>query len=1064
MLSRVEIALTAVCVALTGLIFNTSYKNQNSFANAEFSRLTEDSAQVLRTRMQTFVQTMKGAGAFISSSDEVTALDFRNYINAINIVDLMPGVTGVGLIVEVPDAEIGEFVASVRSDNRPEFQLRRLSDNPLHYIIKFMEPEATNAEALGLDVTFAPDRAAVLETARETGEPRLTAPFELVQAEGSLAGFAIIIPIFTDPSNTAAQGAFLGWINAAFVASDIVAELTPAQQDSYRLRVFDGPSPAAGTLLFDENAEGDPAGKFSASYEIDQFNRVWTMQFVSTPRFELAMRSYQPLAFLIGGLSLTAFLISVLHTIRKRDESLTEIANLRTRQIEAREQENRSIVENEVTSVFLVNHHDEILFANHAAQKCFGFTEAEMKNVSFASIARGIDDADQNHNAIGTTKDGEVLELDLQRNDWLSGHGQLRSTIILRDLTAQNLAQRELSRSKVLFDLALKGSEIGVFELNLATGTSEVSNTWCRIMGYEDGCNAMDTQQDFLSRIHPDDVGILKRADADCIAGRTERSIAEYRLKTRNGDWCWMRSDAVVAERDAQGAAVRLIGTQSDVTTLRRDRDALEASEKQFRQVVENAPIGMALMDHEGKFLGVNSAFARLAGQEEAKLISSGKLSDLLPYEDRKALYTAISRIIAGGKITVYTGEHRILCAKGEERWGLLNVSWSLTPNEGSAIYIAQVIDITAQKKLAATKDEFVSTVSHELRTPLTSIKGALGLLSASKGISLTKPQARLIDIASSNADRLTAIVNDILDLEKISSGEVTFDFADIDLSQIVTATINDMSPFAAAHNARLQAALPDRPMRVTADLRRTKQVLANLISNACKYSDPDSDVMVKVERIGDKAIVYVQNVGPGVPESFRPRIFHAFSQADSSDTRAKGGTGLGLNITRQIVLRQGGKIGFESIPDSVTIFWFTMPLSAIPVQAMPQMPKVVSVAKTSKLSVLHVEGDCDFAEVISGALADFAAVNHAKSLLEARQIISNTRLDLIILDWSMPDGDSGQLFDLIAEFQPGARIIALSADGERQTDKRLYASMIKGRTGISDIVAAVNECLSLAS
>jgi len=659
---------------------------------------------------------------------------------------------------------------------------------------------------------------------------------------------------------------------------------------------------------------------------------------------------------------LTATLLNILRNIRRRTETLDEISKLKSRQIEEREQENRSIIENDVTSVFLLDASDRVLFANKAAQQCFGRTAKDMFLVDFASIAQNAQPLDASYNAKGRATSGRELELDLHRNEWVSGGGEKRSTVIIRDLTSQNTAQRELNQSKKLFDMALQGSQIGVFDIDLKTGKSEVSDTWCRIMGYETGCNNIDTQKRFIERVHHNDIAVLEQANSDCILGKTDRSIAEYRLKTKDGGWCWMRSDAVVSERDAQGNALRLLGTQTDVTELRHNRNALTNSEKRFRQVVEHAPIGMALIDDEGRLIDVNSAFAKLAGRPQVELTNGLRLVDLIPDKDRKELSSAVRSMMLDKESTIYSAEHCITMPNGDERWGSFNVSWSLDKNTNRYLFIAQIIDITDRKKIELMKDEFVSTVSHELRTPLTSINGALRLLTAATTNPLTHAQSRLIDIAKSNTNRLTDIVNDILDLKKISSGEIEFSNAEFDLNDIITASVCQMSPFAVTHDCSIVVDMPGASLPVYVDHRRTQQVLANLISNACKYSNPDSEVLVKAELVDDRAIVYVQNFGSGVPDSFRSKIFKPFSQADSSDTRATGGTGLGLNISRQIVLRQGGQIGFESVPDGVTVFWFTVPVSdsALQVdataQSRPENPE--------KLASLHVADDHDFAEV----------------------------------------------------------------------------------------------------
>lgn len=893
----------------------------------EFQRLTEDSVQALRDRMAGYLQSVKGTAAFIGASDVVSHEDFEAYTDALEIAEQLPGLSGLGHIVEVRNAKLDDFVDNIRAQGRPDFSVKRRSAAETHFVIRLIEPKVTNLQALGLDVTFAAERANVLKRARETRLPQMTPPIQLVQENRTLPGFALFMPIFSKDPRDGELSVFKGWVNAAFVAQNLIKKMTLSQDILYRVQVSDGLLDEIGVSIYDGRGDAADGGKQSATYQLDQFGRNWTLIYTSTPRFDAAYKSYQPLTALAAGLALTGFLVLILRNINERAESLRRIAQMRMRQIKEHEGENRALIENTVTSVLVIDALGRIRVANQAAQQCFGYTEPEIVGLQFASLASEIVEPDGSHNAIGWVKGGRTLELDLQRNDWLTRDRELRTTAIIRDLTEQNNAQRELRRHKILNDLALQGAEIGVFDIDLRTGKSEVSETWCRIMGYESGCNDMHTQRNFLERVHPDDLAILQVADTDCSEGRTQRSIAEYRLKTREGGWCWMRSDAVIVERDEHGKALRMVGTQTDITKLRRDRIALETNERQFRQILDSAPIGMALMDDEGNFINVNAAFCQLTGRNEDDLVQNGKLAELMPSEDRKLIYATVTKMMSEGETTVYTGEHQILHHQGEERWGLLNVSWSFDKNKGSNFFIAQIIDVTAQRKLDMLKDEFVSTVSHELRTPLTSIKGALGMLSHSKDSNLTISQERLIEIAGSNADRLTDIVNDILDLQGISSGQIALSLDELKLADVIETTVREMAPFALTHDNTLCVDLPDKTVSIFGDFGRTKQVLVNLISNACKFSNKNSEVLVKAERLGTMAIIYVQNTGPGVPEKFAPLVFKAFSQADSSDTREKGGTGLGLNISRQIVLRHGGQIGYESRPDGITVFWFTMPL-----------------------------------------------------------------------------------------------------------------------------------------
>jgi PAS domain S-box-containing protein len=1061
-----EILLVVVCLTLTGVVCLVNMQTNAELAEQKFQRLTDDSAEALSERMKGYLQAVRGTAAYIAASDDVTRSDFKTYVDALEIEARLPSLMGLGYVVEVPASELDSFVSAERAAGRPDFEIRRRSDQDVHSIIKYIEPvgENSNAKAVGLDLSFSIERGNVLKKGRETNEIQMTPPVQLVQEDQSRPGFVTYMPIFANAADTGEPATFKGWVNAPFVADNLLQGLTLSQGELYTLQASDISADQGAVPIFDGLADTSARGAYSVSREMDHFGRTWTLTFNSTAGFDASVKSYYPLTIIIEGLALTAFLVLVLRHIQERAERLRSHARLSARQAEARAEENRSIVENAVISVMVLDAFGTVLVANQAAQKCFGFTHDEMSDKSFGSLVTEITDPDGSHNAVGRSKDGGVLELDLHCNQWLTSEGETRTTAIIRDLTDQNKAQRELRRHKTLYDMALKGSEIGVFDVDLTTGQSDVSETWCRLMGFADNCNGMDTQQNFIERVHPDDLSLLQDADLECIEGCTERSTVEYRLQSLDGGWRWMRSDAVVVERDKDGKALRLIGTQTDVTDLRRDRIALEASERQFRQVLASAPIGMALMNDNGKFTGVNKAFCQLTGREESELVNGVDLAELMPDEDRKVLYRTIAQMMEDGSSSIYTAEHRILGGVDDERWGLVNVSWSFDRNAGGNFFIAQIIDITDQKKLDLVKNEFVSTVSHELRTPLTSIKGALGLLTAAKGSNLTDGQARLIEIAESNAGRLTDIVNDILDLEKISSGEISFQFDELDLAGVIENAALEMAPFATTHDSSLRVDIPDDTLSVLADMGRTKQVLANLISNACKYSNPNSEVLVKAERLDDMAIIYIQNTGQGVPESFKNRIFKAFSQADSSDTRAKGGTGLGLNISRQIVLRHGGQIGYESIANGVTVFWFTMPLTESALKSEPKVQQITSAHARGKLAVLHVEDDHDFAEIVAGALGGFAEVSHAKSIAAARQVIERAPLDVVILDWGLPDGDADQLLEDILLAQPDVQIIALSADAERESDPRLFANMVKSRTDLATVAAQVNRCQALAS
>ena len=238
--------------------------------------------------------------------------------------------------------------------------------------------------------------------------------------------------------------------------------------------------------------------------------------------------------------------------------------------------------------------------------------------------------------------------------------------------------------------------------------------------------------------------------------------------------------------------------------------------------------------------------------------------------------------------------------------------------------------DISDRKRVERLKDEFVSTVSHELRTPLTSIAGSLGLLVGGVTEALPEGPARLIGIAHANCQRLVRLINDILDVEKIESGKMKFDLAPLALAQVAERSIDAVRGYAEQLGVTISLEVDEADLAIRGDLDRLVQVGANLISNAVKFSKTGDRVEVTARKWGRLARITVQDHGPGIPEEFRARMFTKFAQADSSDTRQRGGTGLGLVIAKEITERHGGRLWFDSLAGKGTAFHIDLPLSEV--------------------------------------------------------------------------------------------------------------------------------------
>jgi signal transduction histidine kinase len=222
-------------------------------------------------------------------------------------------------------------------------------------------------------------------------------------------------------------------------------------------------------------------------------------------------------------------------------------------------------------------------------------------------------------------------------------------------------------------------------------------------------------------------------------------------------------------------------------------------------------------------------------------------------------------------------------------------------------------------------KSEFISLVSHELRTPLTSIHGALGLIAGAMSGDIPPAVARLVEIAHKNSERLIRLVNDILDIDRIDSGRMYFDLRPEALEPLLAHAVESNQAYAEKYGVRfVLEPCPEAWARV--DASRLTQVIANLLSNAAKFSPPGGAVRIGTTIEDGWVRVRVTDQGAGIRPDFRDRIFTKFSQSDRAIERKTGGAGLGLYISKQIIEHMDGRIGFESEPGQGASFWVEFP------------------------------------------------------------------------------------------------------------------------------------------
>lgn len=282
--------------------------------------------------------------------------------------------------------------------------------------------------------------------------------------------------------------------------------------------------------------------------------------------------------------------------------------------------------------------------------------------------------------------------------------------------------------------------------------------------------------------------------------------------------------------------------------------------------------------------------------------------------ENRETIKRVVSLAITQG--IPFDEELLIITAKGNERW--VRVIGTPECSDGACHQLYGTFqDITERKRVERIKSEFISTVSHELRTPLTSISAALAMMKGGTLGEFSAPVTKLLDIAYKNSVRLTHLINDLLDMDKLVAGKMHFDIQVHEVLPLVELALVNNQAYADQYhvNLTLQTGQHTNELgaHIQVDALRFQQVLANLLSNAIKFSPAGAVVTVAISEHQSRVRIAVIDQGPGISEQFHAHIFQKFSQVDSSDSRQKGGTGLGLAITLELVERMGGNIDFES-------------------------------------------------------------------------------------------------------------------------------------------------------
>jgi len=522
-------------------------------------------------------------------------------------------------------------------------------------------------------------------------------------------------------------------------------------------------------------------------------------------------------------------------------------------------------------------------------------------------------------------------------------------------------------------------------------------------------------------------------------------------------------SQVLMAHRDEAGQIEFLSSVARDISSYHLHDEALRAghrllaralaeqraSEARYRVLVDASPDLIARHGPDGVFLDINAAASRVLGYAREEMVGRTP-ADFVPEEDLQGMLAFFRDSRAGrerGFVRFRVG-HR----DGREVW-LESRGERLTTLEGRVeeVVIASR-DMTEHLELERMKELFLSTASHELRTPLASIRGSLELLAEAAGGTLPEKAARLAETAHANAVRLSRIVDDILDVDRVKHGRMPLAPRACHLHLLARQAVEAVQAFGDSFGVALPCGPWPEDAEAFADPDRVVQILVNLLSNAVKYSPPGGPVLTRITSEGMDRIVEVEDRGPGIPEAFHARIFEQFAQAGGPAQQP--GSGLGLSISKSFAEAMGGSLAFESRPGR-TVFRLRLPAAVV--------TRAAADADASLPAVLHVEDDVAVGNLVAAALDGLVRVETVRTLDQARKLLDGTAWSLVVLDSRLPDGAG---LDLLPELRTALGddlpvILFTGEDSAAESATGLAHVFLKGSCGPAEIRRVVGRILA---
>ncbi len=940
----------------------------------QFDFLVHRATDQLSNRLLAYEAGLRGIRglAIGSGADQLTRRKFHEYMASRNMLTEFPGALGYGFIRRVAMTDQERFTAEARRDGWPDFALRYLTPHQGdRWVIQYIEPEAANRLAIGLDISSESSRLRALTAAVHNNAATLTEPITLVQQSGKAnRGFLLMLPIFRTgyaPATPAQRWQQAVGLTYAPVLIDEVMRGFDFRGGEFSLTIATR-SQSGGLLPAYASAGSDqpPSADLQRRVPLQIFGQTWVLHFKARPAFLAALNQLDLRWVLLQGLFLSALLAALTYLFQMG----------RQRHLQALKTQARlgAIVSHASDAMIGLDRHGRITSWNQAAVHFFGQSEAEVLGTSLASVLLPAMSREQLDSMLAALAEGElvshflirlpradqpVLHLGVTASPIRGGEGEiLGSALLLRDLSSEVESERQIhdlnasleaqvGQRTAELERVLRENEVLLRTINqqmlysvtdVAGRILEVNDNFCELSGYSREELLGQNHRKINSNVHPPE--FWRHVWGEISQGKSWHG--EVCNRDKKGGLYWV--DSVIAPFiGSNGRVERYVSMRTNITR----RKQAEAQFRQATDLLQNvlsaaSEVSIIATDCQGVITLFNAGAENLLQYAADEVI--GRCTPTIfhcPEEVMRRgreLGEQLGEPVEGFRVFVQL----------PERDGMESREWTYVRKDGQRIHVSLVVtvirgdqgeitgylavaqDITVrisyeqalvEAKLSAesanqAKSEFLANMSHEIRTPMNGILGLCYLLERQPLADETRAMVRKVQGASQS---LLAIINDILDFSKIEARRLELERAPFSLAALVDQL-----------RGLFQASLQDRPVglliepvpaqisQLVGDSLRLNQILTNLLSNAVKFTR-QGQVSLTVTALGETPCGHqrvrftVADTGIGIPEEKLDSIFQAFSQADSSISRSFGGTGLGLAISHRLVTLMGGEMKVQS-------------------------------------------------------------------------------------------------------------------------------------------------------